>query len=333
MNIPNGTFLVLVGPSGCGKSTLLRMIAGLETISEGKLEFDKRIVNHLEPKERNIGMVFQNYALYPHMTIAQNIGFPLKIAKTKKAEIKTRVEETARLTGIFDLLERKPKEISGGQRQRAALARAIIKRPDIFLFDEPLSNLDAKLRTEMRTEIASLHRKLGTTSIYVTHDQVEAVTLGEMIVVLNEGEIMQIGTPEEIYSKPQNLFVAKFIGQPQINTLSCRLKDKMISFRGEALNLNADIEDQSVTAAFRPEDVTISEIFDENGFLSVKARLINKENHGHEQILFFDSEGERLKIRTSLDAQYSLNNEYILKTRMKDILFFDEVGERIILSN
>ena len=212
ISVKDGEFLVLVGPSGCGKSTLLRMIAGLENISAGEIYIGDRVVNNLPPKERDVSMVFQNYALYPHLTVAENIGFSLILAGTPKAEKERLVHDAADVLGLSDLLERKPKNLSGGQRQRVAMGRAIIRRPKAFLFDEPLSNLDAKLRVAMRAEIKSLHERFKTTAIYVTHDQVEAMTMADRIVVMNEGRIEQIGHPLELYDKPVNAFVAGFIG-------------------------------------------------------------------------------------------------------------------------
>src|SRR5690606_7268902 len=215
--VEDGEFVVLVGPSGCGKSTLLRMIAGLEEITAGTLRIGARVVNDLPPKARDIAMVFQEYALYPHMTVRENLSFGLRMRKYPKAEIEARVQEAAAILGIGDMLDRKPKQLSGGQRQRVAVGRAIVRKPAVFLFDEPLSNLDAKLRVQMRTEIAKLHDRLGATMVYVTHDQVEAMTMGDRIVVLRDGEIQQIDTPLHLYDHPANQFVAGFIGSPAMN--------------------------------------------------------------------------------------------------------------------
>ena len=217
VDIQDGEFLVLVGPSGCGKSTLLRMIAGLEDITSGEIEIGGKVVNNLPPKERDISMVFQNYALYPHLTVARNMGFSMMLAKAPKFEQTRRVREAAEILGLTDLLERKPRQLSGGQRQRVAMGRAIVRNPEAFLFDEPLSNLDAKLRVAMRAEIKSMHQKITTTSVYVTHDQVEAMTMADRIVVMNEGRIEQIGAPLDLYDNPQNVFVAGFIGTPSMN--------------------------------------------------------------------------------------------------------------------
>ena len=219
VDIKDGEFVILVGPSGCGKSTLLRMIAGLENISGGEISIGARVVNDVPPKERDIAMVFQNYALYPHMTVADNMGFSLKLRKAPKAEIKERIEKAAGILGLMPLLERYPRALTGGQRQRVAMGRAIVRNPQVFLFDEPLSNLDAKLRVAMRTEIKELHQRLKTTIVYVTHDQIEAMTMADKIVVMHDGIIEQIGAPLELYDRPDNLFVAGFIGSPSMNFL------------------------------------------------------------------------------------------------------------------
>ncbi|MBV8425276.1 MAG: sn-glycerol-3-phosphate import ATP-binding protein UgpC [Candidatus Eremiobacteraeota bacterium] len=222
-NVGDGEFLVIVGPSGCGKSTLLRMVAGLETVTSGEIRINDRVVNRLEPKDRDIAMVFQNYALYPHMSVYDNMAYGLKIRRMSKEEIRSRVEKAAAILELKDLLARKPRELSGGQRQRVAMGRAIVREPAVFLFDEPLSNLDAKLRVQMRSEIQNLHSRLRTTSLYVTHDQVEAMTLADRAIVLDKGNIEQFGTPTEIYDKPATLFVANFIGSPPMNLLSGRV--------------------------------------------------------------------------------------------------------------
>ena len=224
--IPHNEFLVLVGPSGCGKSTTLRMIAGLEEITGGEIYIGDQLVNQKDPKDRNVSMVFQNYALYPHMTVEENLGFSLKIAKVDTSEINNRVNDAVSILGLDDLRNRKPSQLSGGQRQRVAMGRAIVRRPDAFLFDEPLSNLDAKLRTQMRTEIKKLHQKLKTTIIYVTHDQVEAMTLADRIIIMKDGYIEQIGSPIDIFNKPANVFVATFIGSPPMNILKCEVVKK-----------------------------------------------------------------------------------------------------------
>jgi multiple sugar transport system ATP-binding protein len=264
LSIEDGQFVALVGPSGCGKSTLLRMIAGLEEISGGEVIIDNAVVNELTPRERNIAMVFQSYALYPHMTVAENMGFNLKLSGLPKPQIEQRVAEAARMLDLTKLMERKPAQLSGGQRQRVAMGRAIVRNPAVFLFDEPLSNLDAKLRVQMRSEIKTLHQKVKTTSIYVTHDQIEAMTLADRIVVLNQGNIEQEGTPLELYKKPANLFVAAFIGSPAMNLIegivegeggapAARLSD------GTAILIGPDRKvrpGQAVTVGLRPEHLT-----------------------------------------------------------------------------
>ncbi|MEO9782007.1 MAG: sn-glycerol-3-phosphate ABC transporter ATP-binding protein UgpC [Sedimentitalea sp.] len=225
LDIQDGEFVVLVGPSGCGKSTTLRMIAGLEGISDGEISIGGRVVNDLPPRERNISMVFQNYALYPHMTVRENLGFSLKIAKADASKIDTAVTEAAEILGLNELMDRKPAELSGGQRQRVAMGRAIVRHPDVFLFDEPLSNLDAKLRTQMRVEIKKLHQRVGNTIIYVTHDQVEAMTLADRIVLMRDGHIVQVGTPLELFNAPVSTFVATFIGSPPMNLIDGTVTD------------------------------------------------------------------------------------------------------------
>src|SRR6187455_275244 len=230
LEVGDGEFLVLVGPSGCGKSTALRMLAGLEHVSSGAIRIGDRDVTHVPPKERDIAMVFQNYALYPHLTVGENMGFALSIAKVPKDEIERRVREAAGILDLEPFLERKPKALSGGQRQRVAMGRAIVRQPQVFLMDEPLSNLDAKLRVQTRTQIASLQRRLGVTTVYVTHDQVEAMTMGDRVCVLKDGLLMQVGTPRELYDHPDNVFVAGFIGSPAMNLLELPVTDGGVKF-------------------------------------------------------------------------------------------------------
>ena len=229
LKINDGEFVVLVGPSGCGKTTLLRMIAGLESITDGNISIDDKIINNIKPKERDCAMVFQNYALYPHMKVAANMGFSLKIKKASKEEINKKVKDVAKILEIEDYLERYPRQLSGGQRQRVAMGRAIVRNPKVFLFDEPLSNLDAKLRVQMRTQIKLLHARLKTTLVYVTHDQVEAMTMADKIVVMNEGLVEQTGSPLELYDKPSNVFVAGFIGSPSMNMLNASINSNSIN--------------------------------------------------------------------------------------------------------
>jgi sn-glycerol 3-phosphate transport system ATP-binding protein len=263
VEISDGQFVVIVGPSGCGKSTLLRMIAGLEDVTEGSIEIDGREVSHLDPADRGCAMVFQNYALYPHMTVRENIAYPLKIARIPKAERERRVAAAADILHLADYLDRRPAQLSGGQRQRVAMGRAIVREPSVFLFDEPLSNLDAKLRVTMRIEIRRLHKRLGTTSIFVTHDQVEAMTLADMLIVMNAGKVEQIGTPATIYREPASTFVAGFMGAPAMNLLSATMTSHHVLSldAAPALALPADgfelAAGTRLTLGIRPEDVVV----------------------------------------------------------------------------
>jgi multiple sugar transport system ATP-binding protein len=262
LSIADGEFAVFVGPSGCGKSTLLRMIAGLEDISAGELLIDGVVVNHLPPSQRGISMVFQSYALYPHMTVAENMGFALKLAGMPKAQVAKAVGDVAEILQITKLLDRKPKALSGGQRQRVAIGRAIVRSPKVFLFDEPLSNLDAGLRVQMRIELSKLHKELGTTMIYVTHDQVEAMTLGDRIAVFNQGLVEQVGSPLELYEHPHNQFVASFLGAPRMNFMLCEplaTGPSNVVRTGESIWTTPCVVSQSCVAGVRPEDLTIGE--------------------------------------------------------------------------
>ena len=303
IEIQDGEFIVLVGPSGCGKSTLLRMISGLETVDEGKIFLDKKLINNLIPSKRGIAMVFQSYALYPHMNVYENMSFGLKMEKLSKNEIDQKVNEAANTLQIKDLLERKPKELSGGQRQRVAIGRAITRNPKLFLFDEPLSNLDAALRSEMRVEISKLHEKMKSNIIYVTHDQVEAMTLADRIVILNNGNIEQFGTPNEIYSDPNNIFVAEFIGSPKMNIIRI---DKENIINGNTLKvLNNEIKfkqlnlKDEIYLGIRPEDISVK---DEHSIkFEVKVDLI--ENLGFERIIYSSSQNNEIKIKTSENIQ------------------------------
>ncbi|MBW9113955.1 sn-glycerol-3-phosphate ABC transporter ATP-binding protein UgpC [Rhizobium cauense] len=265
VDIANGEFVILVGPSGCGKSTLLRMIAGLEEISSGQISIDGRVVNDLQPKDRNIAMVFQNYALYPQMTVAQNMGFALELAGVKRPEIDKKVSEAAAVLGLEPLLARKPAQLSGGQRQRVAMGRAIVRDPKVFLFDEPLSNLDAKLRVKMRAEIKALHQRLKTTIVYVTHDQIEAMTMADKIVVLQGGRVEQIGSPLELYDRPRNIFVAGFLGSPSMNFLEGTLQNAgspaLTLVGGARVNLSSAPSasaGRAVVLGIRPEDIALA---------------------------------------------------------------------------
>ncbi|MGW7413144.1 ABC transporter ATP-binding protein [Streptomyces sp. NPDC054863] len=267
IDIEDGEFLVLVGPSGCGKSTSLRMLAGLEDVNGGAIRIGDRDVTHLPPKDRDIAMVFQNYALYPHMSVADNMGFALKIAGVNKAEIRKKVEEAAKILDLSEYLDRKPKALSGGQRQRVAMGRAIVREPQVFLMDEPLSNLDAKLRVSTRTQIASLQRRLGITTVYVTHDQVEAMTMGDRVAVLKDGLLQQVDSPRNMYDRPNNLFVAGFIGSPAMNLVEVPITDGGVKFGNSvvpvsraALSAAADKGDTTVTVGVRPEHFDIVEL-------------------------------------------------------------------------
>ena len=253
-----GEFLILVGPSGCGKTTALRMAAGLEEVTSGDISIGDRRVNDLPPPQRDIAMVFQNYALYPHMSVRQNIGFPLARQRVKKPELAERVREVAQLLDIESLLDRRPAQLSGGQRQRVAIGRALVRRPRAFLMDEPLSNLDAKLRVQMRTELLSLHQKLGITTLYVTHDQTEAMTLGDRVVVMNRGVVQQVDTPEQLYRRPQNLFVATFIGSPSMNLVKGSSADGIVQLGSRALTIPGLGVREEVIVGFRPEDATLA---------------------------------------------------------------------------
>ncbi|WP_103504086.1 MULTISPECIES: ABC transporter ATP-binding protein [unclassified Streptomyces] len=253
ISIADGEFLVLVGPSGCGKSTSLRMLAGLEDVNGGAIHIGDRDVTHLPPKDRDIAMVFQNYALYPHMTVAQNMGFALKIAGINKTDIRTKVEEAAKILDLTDYLERKPKALSGGQRQRVAMGRAIVREPQVFLMDEPLSNLDAKLRVQTRTQIAGLQRRLGVTTVYVTHDQVEAMTMGDRVAVLKDGLLQQVDSPRNMYDKPANLFVAGFIGSPAMNLVEVPITDGGVKFGNSVV----PVERAALTEATNQGDTTV----------------------------------------------------------------------------
>ncbi len=261
LDVADGEFVVFVGPSGCGKSTTLRMIAGLEEVTSGEIEIGGRVVNNLEPKERDIAMVFQNYAIYPHMTVRKNIGFGLRSSKLSKPEKEARIDEVAGILGMTELLARKPAQLSGGQRQRVAIGRAMVRDPAVFLFDEPLSNLDAQLRTQMRLEIKKLHRRVGNTIIFVTHDQVEAMTMADRIVIMKDGHIQQVGTPDEVYHKPANTFVAQFIGAPSMNLLEGTVEGGAVSLTGGGLVPLTQVkvaEGRAVKLGVRPEDLHLA---------------------------------------------------------------------------
>ena len=307
LDIADHEFVVLVGPSGCGKSTTLRMIAGLEDITDGDITIGGDVVNDVPPKDRDIAMVFQNYALYPHMTVAENMSFGLRLKRYPKAEIKSRVAEAARMLDISDLIDRKPKQLSGGQRQRVAMGRAIVRHPKVFLFDEPLSNLDAKLRVQMRIEIKKVHQKVRTTTVYVTHDQVEAMTLADRVVVMNKGKIEQIGTPNELYHNPATRFVAGFIGSPAMNFVPCRIEEAAgkLNLRltdrltfpvppTRAVRYQNAPRNERLLLGIRPEHLTAANGLAAPGVESFETVLDVTEPMGMETLVYFTLEGTQI---------------------------------------
>ena len=326
IDINDGEFIVLVGPSGCGKSTLLRMISGLESIDQGEIFLDSKLINNLIPSKREIAMVFQSYALYPHMNVFENMSFGLKMEKISKDEIQQKVNDAANTLQIEDLLKRKPKQLSGGQRQRVAIGRAITRSPKVFLFDEPLSNLDAALRSEMRVEISKLHKKMNSNIIYVTHDQIEAMTLADRIVVLNKGNIEQFGTPNEIYSDPNNIFVAEFIGSPKMNIIKIN-KDQIINsktlklFNNEVAVDNLKFEDE-LYIGIRPEHININN--NQEIQLEVKVDLV--ENLGFEKIIYTKILDHQIIIKSSENVTGQSLKISFSKSK---ILFFDKNKNRI----
>ena len=310
VDIKEGELVVIVGPSGCGKSTLLRMVAGLEDINSGSILFDNKEVNDLEPMERNIAMVFQNYALYPHMTVFQNMSYSLKILKIPKDEINSRVQKAAEILELGELLERRPSQLSGGQRQRVAMGRAIVRDPVAFLFDEPLSNLDAKLRVQMRLEIKKLQTQLKTTSLYVTHDQVEAMTLADRMVVMNEGNVEHVGTPLEVYTKPKTLFTAQFIGSPAMNILKGECQSSQINLSSGAKLKTNSKHNGRVNVGLRPEDFTINE----KGPIKLNVELV-----------------ELIGANTLIHGRLENSNE-ILVASIAGVISESEIGNQINLS-
>jgi multiple sugar transport system ATP-binding protein len=330
ISIADGEFVVLVGPSGCGKSTLLRMIAGLEEISEGEIKIGDRVVNNVPPKQRDIAMVFQNYALYPHMKVFDNMAFSMKLAGRSTEEMRQRVDKAAQILGLTDYLDRYPRQLSGGQRQRVAMGRAIVRDPQVFLFDEPLSNLDAKLRVQMRTEIKELHQRLKTTSIYVTHDQIEAMTMADTIVVMNGGRVEQIGTPLDLYDEPANLFVAGFIGSPAMNFLPGRIVAGP-SGRGVHISEGCVIpvpvsggpRDREVILGVRPEHFTIGES-------CVQVQVIVVEPTGADTQVFCRLEGHDVSAISRERHTFRPGDTISLKPFEGKTYLFDPVsGERI----
>ena len=345
LEIADKEFIILVGPSGCGKSTTLRMIAGLEDISKGELYIGDTLANDVAPKDRDIAMVFQNYALYPHMTVYDNMSFGLKLRKVPKPEIDKLVHEAAKILGIEQLLDRKPKALSGGQRQRVAMGRAIVRNPKVFLMDEPLSNLDAKLRVQMRIEIQKIHQRLETTIIYVTHDQTEAMTLGTRIVVLKDGIIQQVDTPQNLYDKPCNVFVAGFMGSPQMNLINAKVvqsgEDVVLMFGGNTVKLpegkaqkliEAGYVDTTVIMGIRPEDLNDSEvIINANPDCVIEATIRVYELLGAEVFLYFDIDEVNCTARVNPRTTARPGDTIKLGIDMTKLHIFDKDTEQVIL--
>jgi ABC-type sugar transport system ATPase subunit len=328
LNVPDGSFTVFVGPSGCGKSTLLRAIAGLEEISAGSIGIGGRDVTTVPPSDRGVGMVFQSYALYPHMTVRENMDFGLKIGGEKREVRDQRIAEAARILRLEDYLERRPSQLSGGQRQRVAIGRAIVKQPQVFLFDEPLSNLDAKLRIQMRVELEALHHTLGATMIYVTHDQVEAMTMADQIVVLNAGEIEQVGPPLELYHRPATRFVADFIGAPSMNFLTVEFVGGQATYRGSPLGDRWALPDGEYTLGIRPEHLGIGPAGADGAGLTVTVRVV--EQLGGETYLHTESvRGDSLVVRTEGDRGARVGEELSLGLPKDRIHLFDRSGGRV----
>ena len=344
LEVEDQEFIIFVGPSGCGKSTTLRMIAGLEEISGGTLKIGDRVVNDVEPKDRDIAMVFQNYALYPHMTVFDNMAFGLKLRKVPKDEIKKKVEEAAKILDLEKLLDRKPKALSGGQRQRVAMGRAIVRNPKVFLMDEPLSNLDAKLRVQMRSEIASLHNRLKATIIYVTHDQTEAMTLGTRIVVLKDGVIMQVDSPQKLYNEPNNLFVAGFIGSPQMNFIDavCKVEGERVTLNFEKTSvvlppakakklIDGGYNGKTVVMGIRPEDIGDSQIEIEAHKDAVfETDVTGYELLGSEVLLYFNVAGTAMTAKVDSRTTARMGDHITLAIDPEKIHCFDKETELTI---
>ncbi|MBQ9512777.1 MAG: sn-glycerol-3-phosphate ABC transporter ATP-binding protein UgpC [Lachnospiraceae bacterium] len=343
LEIEDKEFIIFVGPSGCGKSTTLRMIAGLEDISSGELYIDGKLMNDVAPKDRDIAMVFQNYALYPHMTVYNNMAFSLKLKKEPREEIDKKVHDAARILDLEKLLDRKPKALSGGQRQRVAMGRAIVRNPKVFLMDEPLSNLDAKLRVQMRTEIASLHQRLGTTFIYVTHDQTEAMTLGTRIVVMKDGVVQQIDSPQNLYEKPANLFVAGFMGSPQMNfldavvlrdgnTAKLKVADTEVALNGEKSKalLDGGYEGKNVILGIRPEDIDDAASSSSAGRPAFTSTVKVYELLGAEVFLYFDLAGKPVTARMEPSTSLHPGDTVKVTFDADKIHVFDKETETVI---
>lgn len=341
MDIEDKEFIVLVGPSGCGKTTTLRMIAGLEEISSGELYIGDRLVNDVSPKDRDVAMVFQNYALYPHMSVYDNMAFALKLRKTPKAKIEEQIHNAARILKIEDLLKRKPKQLSGGQRQRVALGRAIVRNPKLFLMDEPLSNLDAKLRVEMRTEISKLHKELETTFIYVTHDQVEAMTMGTRIVIMKDGLIQQIGSPQEAYDYPKNKFVASFIGSPHMNILealviknddeiSLKVEDIVLKITKEKQSKLTDYIDKEISIGIRPENLVHESQQNNENYSKFSRKIELLELMGSETYVYINIASKQCTARFEAHVDVKRGQTSVFTVSMDKIHAFDNTTEETI---
>lgn len=340
LDVKDREFVVFVGPSGCGKSTLLRLIAGLEEVTSGTIELDGRDITQVTPAKRDLAMVFQTYALYPHMTVGKNLSFALDLAGGDKAEIKRKVDEAARILELGPLLERKPKQLSGGQRQRVAIGRAIVRNPKIFLFDEPLSNLDAKLRVEMRTEMKLMHQRLKTTTVYVTHDQIEAMTLGDKVAVMKDGIVQQFGTPKQIYNDPANLFVASFIGSPPMNFIPLRLQRKdgqlfALLDSGQARCelpvgvADAGLEDREIILGIRPEQIMLA-AGDQAGLPAIRAEVQVTEPTGPDTLVFVTLNQSKVCCRLAPDVAPQVGESLTLQFDPSKVLIFDaKSGERL----
>jgi multiple sugar transport system ATP-binding protein len=338
LDIADGEFLVLVGPSGCGKTTALRCLAGLEEITQGEIKIGDRVVNRVPSKDRNIAMVFQSYALYPHMTVFDNLAFGLKLLKTPKQEIRRRVEEAAKILNLEQMLDRKPRALSGGQRQRVALGRAIVREPAAFLMDEPLSNLDAKLRVQTRAEILRIQRRLGTTTIYVTHDQVEAMTMGDRIAVLNAGVLQQIGTPPQLYTSPVNVFVAAFIGSPAMNFATARADQGKLKLGNAELHLSGrhaqaatDRKGQDLLIGFRPEDMQLPNGQAPSDAVRLPAKIDVVEYLGNQELLHAETEGNEVVALVPSDKKVQVGDrvEFLIDTSRLH-LFDPETEETLV---
>ncbi len=332
LEIADAEFVVLVGPSGCGKSTTLRMIAGLEDISGGDIVIGDRVVNDLPPRDRNISMVFQNYALYPHMTVGENLGFSLEIAKVPRPDIERAVKEAAEILSLTELMDRKPGALSGGQRQRVAMGRAIVRHPDVFLFDEPLSNLDAKLRTQMRVEIKKLHRKVGSTIVYVTHDQIEAMTLADRIVIMRDGHIEQIGTPLQVFEHPVNTFVASFIGSPPMNLLAAEIRDQKVVLQdGTALTMPkayAAQEGQKVMFGVRADNMMPQghSMPSAGNMQTVEMEVSLTEPLGTETVLFAELAGTEVQAKMLNPRPVSIGERLVFEISLDKCHVFDALS-------